>query len=326
LAKKPSPYANVFIGYMVRMLFDDTLKGGKTRELDDVLRNENTRLTIFSVPKPFTEHIETIQRNAIKSWVRLGPFCEIVLLGNEKGVRQVAEEFGTKFVPHIDRNDYGTPLINDVFQKAEHVAACPLMCYVNADIMLPSDFPAIVQYTSRLRRFLMVGRRWDLDLRESWNFDHANSEQELRRRLAERGQIRSFWAIDYLVCPRGMLGKLPPFAVGRPAWDNWIIYRCRCLRVPVVDATKAVTVIHQSHDYAHIRGGASNTWEGPEAEMNRELAGGFRHIFSLRDATHFVIRADNEIYLRRRFTLPVPIRVMVNLTIFGRALTEKLSI
>lgn len=53
-------------------------------------------ITIFSTPKPFRGHFEIIQRNAIQSWLRLRPGCEIILLGNDEGtaefnLRHVAE-------------------------------------------------------------------------------------------------------------------------------------------------------------------------------------------------------------------------------------------
>ena len=38
-------------------------------------------LTIFTAPKPFTNpHIDTIQRNAIRSWVELGEAVQVVLV------------------------------------------------------------------------------------------------------------------------------------------------------------------------------------------------------------------------------------------------------
>ena len=53
-------------------------------------------LTLFSAPKPFTDpHIATIQRNAIKSWTLL-PDAEVILLGEETGLAETANEMGVK--------------------------------------------------------------------------------------------------------------------------------------------------------------------------------------------------------------------------------------
>ena len=73
-------------------------------------------LTIFTVPKPFKEHIGVIQRNAIYSWTQL-PGCEIILFGDDDGVAETAEEFGVKHVSDIEKNEHGTPLLDFVFEK-----------------------------------------------------------------------------------------------------------------------------------------------------------------------------------------------------------------
>ena len=62
-------------------------------------------LTIFAIPKPFIGHIGIIQRNAVESWIRLQPKCEIILLGDEEGIERTAKELGTKWLPHLERNE-----------------------------------------------------------------------------------------------------------------------------------------------------------------------------------------------------------------------------
>ena len=49
-------------------------------------------VTIFSTPKPFTGLNKIIQWNAIKSWKNLGEDYEIILLGNDKGVKEICDE------------------------------------------------------------------------------------------------------------------------------------------------------------------------------------------------------------------------------------------
>ena len=54
-------------------------------------------LTIFALPKPFRGHAGVIQRNAIQSWLRLQPACEVILLGDEPGTREVAAQVGAHY-------------------------------------------------------------------------------------------------------------------------------------------------------------------------------------------------------------------------------------
>lgn len=268
-------------------------------------------LTIFTVPKPFLGHIKIIQRNAIQSWARLRPPCEIILCGDEPGTEEMAAEFKTKYIPSIARNEYGTPLVNSVFDQVERMASFPLMCYVNADIILLSDLMEAVR-RMRFQRFLMVGQRWDIDLGEPWDFERPDWEERLRRYVVDRGVLHPPAGSDYFVFPRnGAIGKFPPVAVGRPGWDNWFIYKARKLGIPVVDATKAVAPIHQNHDYSHVRNRTGETYEGPEADWNLSLIGGWDYAFILLDATHIMTSralfpALTYKYLRRRFhKLPI---------------------
>ena len=120
-------------------------------------------LTIFSIPKPFVGHVGVIQRNAINSWRSLHPSCEIILFGDEPGTEETAAEIKAKYVPQIARNEYGTPLLDCVFAEVQQIASHNLICYVNADIILLSDFLEAIKRI-RFWRFLAVGQRWDMDI------------------------------------------------------------------------------------------------------------------------------------------------------------------
>ncbi len=238
-------------------------------------------LTIFTIPKSFSGRINIIQRNAILSWTMLRPKCEIILFGDEEGVAETAKEFTIRHVSEIKKNEFSTPLLDSAFNLAQELATNNIMVYVNADIILMSDFiPAIQSVKKPL--FLLSGRRWDLDIKEEIKFDEADWEDELGNLVAKEGKPHGFSGIDYFVFPRNLQHDLPSFAVGRPGWDNWLIYRIRSLGIPVIDATIAISVVHQNHDYSHCLGGKRD--KGPEAQKNFELAGGFSNMLSLRDA------------------------------------------
>src|SRR5438445_12191986 len=102
-------------------------------------------LTLFTVAKPFCGEFARIQRNAILSWTHLRPACEILLLGDDAGVREVAADAGASHVPELERNEFGIPLLSNVFSEAERRTSFPFLCYVIADIMLLVDFLPVVQ-------------------------------------------------------------------------------------------------------------------------------------------------------------------------------------
>ena len=79
-------------------------------------------ITIFTTCKPFRDHIDIIQKNAISSWRKLKPECEIILFDNSEGSAEAANELGVKHVPEVKKNEYGTPLISDMFERAQQLA------------------------------------------------------------------------------------------------------------------------------------------------------------------------------------------------------------
>ncbi len=236
-------------------------------------------LTLFSIPKPFRGHIDIIQRNAIKSWTLLGPGVEVILFGDEEGVAKAAHELGVRHEPHVNRNEFGTPLLDSVFDRAQEIAHHPIVCYVNCDIVLMNDFCASATRVAAWRdQFLMAGRRWDADITELIDFSQADWRERMRTLALRTNKQRPPCWIDYFVFPRGQyLGKLPPFAVGRPGWDQWMIWYTRSTNIPVVDASRSVTAVHQNHDYAHHPLGFEGIMEGAEAKSNAKLLGDSQH-------------------------------------------------
>jgi hypothetical protein len=207
-------------------------------------------ITFFACPKPFQGHINIIQRNAIKSWTLLRPKPEIILLGIDQGVGEVCEEFGLIHVAEIDRNEYETPLVNSIFQVAQERATYTIVCYINSDIMLTNDFmQAVETIAAKMPRFLVLSQRTDIKINEAWNFDAADWEADLKSFLAQNGTLHAPSGIDYFCFPRGMYTDVPPFAIGRLKWDNWLVWRARTQGYPIVDITEAVSVVHQNHEY-----------------------------------------------------------------------------
>src|SRR5260370_18580788 len=155
-------------------------------------------LTIFTIPKAFRGHTGVIQRNAIESWTHLKPRPEIILLGNDDGTAEVAGELGLRHLPQIARSDHGTPLLSDIFHQAEAAAAMPCLCYVNADIILLSDFLRASKTVQRkFPNSLLISKRINLDIAEKLDFD-ARWEESIKKRAADtcKGQqytgMRSF--------------------------------------------------------------------------------------------------------------------------------------
>ena len=246
-------------------------------------------LTIFTAPKPFTNpHINIIQRNAIRSWMEMGSRVEVLLIGREDGLAEAAADLGVGHLPQVSANEQGTPLVSSIFELARQNSDSALLAYVNADILLfPEFLDTALQLKELTEQFLAVGQRWDLDLRQPLSFS-SGWEHALRDQVQAKGRLHPASGSDYFLFPRTCFADIPPFAIGRAGWDNWMIFEARRRRWPVVDATSTLVVVHQDHDYGHLPGGQPH-YRLPETAVNIRLAGGRRAIFSLQDADYQLI-------------------------------------
>lgn len=246
-------------------------------------------LTIFSLPKPFEGIYNFIQRNAIRSWTLLGLRPEIILCEDEKGTtKKISKEFGTVYIAKIEKNESEIPLVSDIFEKAQKIAKNDILAYVNADIILTSSFMRAVELIKNEKDFLMVGQRWDLDLKEKINFQNPNWEEDLKKEVLKKGKLHPKTGIDYFVFKKGFFKEIPPFALGRTVWDEWLLYDSWRRRAKIIDATQVTMVIHQNHPYLTRENQIFNPWKSKEAKRNLKLAGGYRHCFTIADATHIL--------------------------------------
>lgn len=256
-------------------------------------------LTLFATPKRFDGHIGVIQRNAIQSWTRMSPRPEIILFGHEPGTAEAAAEFGLRHIANVKCNQWGTPLISDLFGQAEKLGRGQIVSYVNSDIILLGDFAQALRRVAEWSgNFLMVGRRTDLDIKDAIDFE-ADWVTDVRRRADRKGKLQIARSIDYFAFSRGLYPSIPALAIGRFWWDNWLLWKARSLGAQVVDATRDALVIHQNHDYSHTAYGPSKEemMASEECILNARLTceenpgdyeQGFfwRYAYTIDDATH----------------------------------------
>ena len=144
-------------------------------------------MTIFTSPKDFKGHFAVIQENAIASWCKLQPKPQVILLGNGYKVAQIAKNYHALHVPDIAVNEFGTPLLPDVFKKAYKEARFNILAYINCDIILTEDFTLAIKKI-KLPRFFLTGRRWNLDLKSKLEFKNGWQEK-LKSRLLKEGRL-----------------------------------------------------------------------------------------------------------------------------------------
>lgn len=249
-----------------------------------------TLLTLFTAPKPFTNpHICTIQRNAIQSWRSL-PDVDVILIGDEPGIANAAAEFGVTHLGNVARTPQGTPLVSSIFSLARSHSTTPLLCYLNADILLTPDLVSAARRVyEQTGDFLLVGRRWNLDVAEPLDFSPGWDER-LRARVRRQGRLHPPSGSDYFLFPRHLFAHIPDFAIGRAGWDNWMIYHARRQGWPTIDATADVFIVHQNHDYSHLPDGQPH-YDHEESRRNVALARGLENHYT----SYLLLDANREL-------------------------------
>lgn len=207
-------------------------------------------ITLFTTPKDFTENYKIIQMNAFKSWRTINPNIQIIVIGDSIGAEEAASSITAEYYQNVKCTQEGTPLINDLFKIAKEKAKYDILVYVNADIILPLNLLEIIKSLKKIpTTFLAVGSRWDLDVTEEINFDQSISSSSFWE-YANKTAIQHMDAgIDYFIFKKTLFNKIPPLAIGRLGWDNWLLWKARRMRVPLINLTEVLFVVHQNHNY-----------------------------------------------------------------------------
>jgi hypothetical protein len=233
---------------------------------------------LITIPKPYFGHVAIIQENALRSWLCLIPRNKIILFGDNHTVSAMAEHYGVSCVSTIECNDNGTPYLSSIFaQSCRLLNSAQFLVYVNADCILDGDLletlQALHRYGYASRKFVASAQRCNIPLTTLMDFSAPDCGEKLGQ-LRTCGVIDSKNAMDIFICHPEVLENFPRFLVGRPGWDQWLVWYARTSGADVIDASSGFMVFHQSHDYTHVTGGWREACLGEEATYNRQLAAG----------------------------------------------------
>ncbi len=261
----------------------------QTSEANASVSTKTPCATIFTLPKPFTGDANQIQRNAVGSWTVLGPDVEVILIGDENGIADAANQLGVRHLPDIKRNALGTPLINGAFSSACDHANSDILIYCNADVILDRSLidsvMAVARDSSVGDSFLAIGRRTDVAVDHLIDWSQSEALPKLFAEFRQQGKAASIVCKEYFAFRRSDFQDVPAFAVGRGNWDNWMVASAKQRNIPVVNLSQTTSVFHQEHHYRHLPTTdtpKSNSSKdrlhcyvtGDEAQENQRLAGG----------------------------------------------------
>ena len=247
-------------------------------------------VTLFTSPRPFVDaHTIMIQRNAICSWLALDPTPEVLLIGDDIGVADIARDLSVRHIPRVDTDERGIPMRSSMCQIARDEAAHEYLCIINADIIILDNFYEALRSIS-LDKYVAAGRRYDLDVGDLIRYDTGVWRATLRDRIHREGTLRGPSTIDYAVYSKGICPPvLPPFPVNSFGWDPWFLFEHKRRRIPVINLTPTVSVVHQNHESPEQ---VRLKWQAWRRDANAMAAlrhvGRFASMMTLREADYEV--------------------------------------
>jgi len=251
-------------------------------------------ITLFTTLKPSDDGgiIDTIQYNALMSWLHHP--ISVLVFGDESPAmtEDVALIAAHRDLPgklhrldHVGLNEHGTPYIAPMFEFAGKVSdPRNLLCYINADIiLLPTFWNAVERIRRLVGEYLVVGKRTNFSQQEKIEFE-PGWDTVLMQQVVERGYDAVACAVDYFIhTPDLWSGDavIPPdLTLARFYWDNhllWLVGTIR--RLPVIDATRWITAIHQDHP-------PITSFGSVEAQANNQIVRG--RMAGVEHCTHYL--------------------------------------
>lgn len=236
-------------------------------------------LTIFSCLRGWgDDRIAMLQENAVRSWLALTPRPEILLFCDDPD--GTADRFGgdgVQVLPQVKRNEWGTPLVSELWRAAEKRADGGILCYANADIVITQAWLDALNVID-LPEFLAVCKRGEWMNPRAIDFNECGWHEKINDEVKREGRVALGVAADIFAFTPNIYGAIPPFAIGRFAFDNWLINEPLRNGLPVVKLPD-MAIIHQRHSInANI--------DEQECEINRKLAG--LHFATIDQATREV--------------------------------------
>lgn len=228
-------------------------------------------ITFFTTTKDFEGVNTNNQLNAINSWLNSEYTDRVIIFGKSKNSHLLPPNKKLILLDQVQISETGAPHANEMFDTALHYSDSPLLCYVNADIIITSTFYKALNivYKKFQNNFLLVGQRSDfnvsglLEFNQNWESTFLN---DYKNDFIHHRPVGS----DYFVFPANQYekNKIPKLYIGRAGWDLWMIYEARRRNYSVVDLSPFTHVYHQNHDYLHKSQSYKSIWEEPEVIVN----------------------------------------------------------
>lgn len=231
-------------------------------------------LTILTTPRPLlNEKNRTAFLNAIRSWRQLSPPPEIFVFSRDH--QSLVEREGGQFIKDY-KGSHDRPYFDSFLSISQLCAANDTLMYCTDHLILTSDLiPAIATTIRKFPdQFILIGQRWQLHVQEPIDFTNSNWETNLHQRTLLTNSPGGPAAKDFIIFRRPLKLKVPPFIMGYPWYDTWLVDAATKAGYPIVDASRVLMTVHQSHTFPEGSAAARELTAG--AKRNLKIAKSFK--------------------------------------------------
>lgn len=197
------------------------------------------------------EAIKTL--NSLKSFTMLAGVAQvIVLVEDSPSCASIPKELSLniKCVALEHRCRHATlfkPTMGCIFDQLRTVATTEVLVFVNSDIVLFDGLMAAVHaLKSTLKRYVIVGRRLDVQHDVQVDVQNRLAHLALERNALHMGILHGDHGLDYFVMKTEHLPiDFPEFLIGTWRWDNTLLALLMSRGFDILDGTSVITALHQ---------------------------------------------------------------------------------
>jgi len=206
-------------------------------------------VVIISTFKPFIEEFKIEQMNAIKSWKKLRCNPKIVIIGDDQGVEEVCKKENIIHHPQLEKNEYGTPLVGDIFKRGwEYATEDDICIFVNGDIVLTDSLSdTLDRFTKEYPnykdlKYMITAIRFDWTNFKEIDFENTNWENEINKYM--KGKYSPPTAGDIFIHKKNTF-NIPRSGIAKMCYDSWIIGYANKYFDISINATSSLKIYHQ---------------------------------------------------------------------------------
>lgn len=211
------------------------------------------KVIFFTTCKPFEGDDAWRQEQAIKSWLALKVNKKIIVMGNDKGVKEICEKYNLIHIPNI-RNLQGVPYVYSMYETAwKYGDDKDFFIWTNCDMIYFQDMVETIEKfkikrdSENINKFILVGQRHDwYKPRMLDNFNGKEIYEKEKSNLKLHAQC----GIDYVIHNKELYKDIYPknLVIAGTRHDMVMVGIAVNNNFFTGDITNSVFALHQEHN------------------------------------------------------------------------------